>query len=100
MRSPVLIVAAIVVVSVTVALIGEALALGSVAYLAALVIGSVAVSLIDPDRFWGADLLREAARRRDKRSRRRGCAVFAACSRCHRHPALASPVRCAIRPMT
>jgi len=68
MRSPVLIVAATVVLSVTIGLIGEALEFGSAAYLAALVIGSLAVSLIDRDRFWGADLLRDAARRRDDRS--------------------------------
>lgn len=58
LRSSVLIASAIVVVAVAVALIGEALAFGSARLLAALVIGLLAVSLIDRDRFWAADLRR------------------------------------------
>ncbi len=68
MRSLVLVFAAMVVLAVGIALIGEALSFGSAAYLAAFVIGLLAVSLIDRDRFWGADLLRDASRRRDERS--------------------------------
>lgn len=64
MRSPVVIVSAIVVVSVAIALVGETFSFGSAAYLAALVIGGLGVSLIDRDRFWGADLRRDASRRR------------------------------------
>ena len=64
MRSPVLIAAVTVVVAVTIAVIGEALNFGSGAYLAAVVLGILAVSLIDRDRFWAADLRRERERSR------------------------------------
>jgi len=63
MRSPALIAAAIVIFAVAVALIGEALSFSSAAYLAALVIGLLAISMIDRDRFWGADLRRTRAPR-------------------------------------
>lgn len=58
MRSPVLVVAATVIVDGVIALISEALSFGSAVYLAAFVIGLLAISLIDRDRFWDADLRR------------------------------------------
>jgi hypothetical protein len=56
MRSPLLIGAAAVAVAVLIAVIGAALEFGSAAYLGALVLGILVVSLIDRDRFWAADL--------------------------------------------
>jgi membrane associated rhomboid family serine protease len=62
-RSPVLIVVATVIVAGVIALIGETLSFSSAAYLAAFVIGLLAISLLDRDRFRGADLRRTRAPR-------------------------------------
>jgi hypothetical protein len=66
MRSLLLIGAAAITVGVSIGLVGKALDFGSAAYLAALVVGVLVVSLVDRDRFWAADI------RRQRRERQHG----------------------------
>ena len=68
MRSPYLIAAAAALVGVAIGIIGNALSFDGGAYLVALLVGMLLVSLIDRDRFWGADLRRGGSRRHPRHS--------------------------------